>query len=228
MKRIIYILPASFILFAGCVKKEDINLLQREIVSLKREVAKVREGQTEIKSSLSDLSKRVDNVSQIASKNSLEIEKIKLAQKPETVETLEKEGSEKVRIPEDPKELYKYALNAYYKGKTEEARKYFQIFVEEYRESDMYDNALFWIGQTYYTEGNYEKAIQAFDKLIDECETGKAQECNKYPVAMLKKAYSYIKLGEIEEAKKLLKDIVRRFPDTEESELASRKLEVLE
>ncbi|WP_456401867.1 tol-pal system protein YbgF [Persephonella sp.] len=228
MKKIIFLLPAGFLLFSGCVKKEDIDLLQREIISLKKEVAQLKQGQDKIQNSLNDLSIRVDNVSQIASKNSLEIEKLKLAEKPEAVENLSKEGAEKVRIPDDPKELYKYALNAYYKGKTEEARKYFNIFIEEYPDSEMYDNALFWIGQTYYTEGNYEKAVEAFDRLINDCETGKAEECNKYPVAMLKKAYSLIKLGEIEKAKGILKEIVRRFPDTEESELASRKLEVLE
>ncbi|WP_457642445.1 tetratricopeptide repeat protein [Persephonella sp.] len=228
MKKILYMIPAGIIVFTGCAKQEDVNRLERKLVSLQKEVAQLKEEQEETKDNLKNLSIRVDNVSQIASKNSLEIEKIKLAKKPENLETLEEEGAEKVKVPEDPADLYKYALNAYYKGKTEEARKYFEIFVENYSDSDMYDNALFWIGQTYYTEGNYKKAIEAFDRLITECETGKAQECNKYPVAMLKKAYSYIKLGEIEEAKKILKKIVRRFPDTEEAELATRKLEVLE
>ncbi len=226
MKKIVFLLPAAALII-GCGQSNQVDLLQRELINLKKEVSQLRTQQKEIKMNIMDLSQRVDNLSKNVAKNSIEIEKLKTFQKAPPPSNLPKEGAEKVTMPENPVDLYKKALDAYYKGKIEEARQYFQEFASKYKNHELYDNALFWIGQTYYAEGNYQEAINAWNKLIQGCELGEIVECNKYPMAMLKKAYAYMKMGNKEEAKKILQEIIQKFPDTEEAELARRKLEAL-
>ncbi len=227
MRKIFVLLPVAAVFFMSCGQNQQVDLLQKELIQLKKEVSQLRTQQKEIKMNLMDISQRIDNLSKNVAKNSLEIEKLKTFQKPPSSTQVPKEGAERVTMPENPVDLYKRALDAYYKGKTEEARNYFQEFVRKYKNHELYDNALFWIGQTYYAEGKYEEAINAWNKLIEGCETGEIVECNKYPMAMLKKAYAYMKMGNIEEAKNIFRDIIAKFPDSEEAELAQRKLEAI-
>ncbi len=228
MKKFFLSLPAVSIIIAGCGQTGQVDVLQKELIKIKKEVSQLRTQQKEIKMNLMNLSQRLDNLSKNVAKNSIEIEKLKTFQKPPAPSNLPKEGAEKVTIPENPVDLYKKALDAYYKGKIEEAREYFKEFAQKYKNHELYDNALFWIGQTYYAEGRYQEAINAWNKLISGCETGEIVECNKYPMAMLKKAYAYMKMGNIEEAKKILNEIIAKFPDSQEAELAQRKLEALQ
>ena len=233
MKKFIIYLSTGFIIFTGCVKQEDVDLLQKELVEIKKEIAQIKENQKNIQENLSGLSKRVDNVSKVASQNSIELQKIKsfgrLEKKSEEEKKeLEKEGEEKVKIPENPEELYRYGLDAYYKGKIQEAREIFERFIKRFKDSELYDNALFWIGQTYYTEGRYDKAVKIFDRLINECKTGKILDCNKMPTAMLKKGFAFLKMGETNKAKTVFTGLIKNFPDTEEAEIAKKKLEVVE
>ncbi len=227
MKKIVYLLPFT-IFMIGCGQNQQLDILQKELISIKKEIEQLKTQQKETEMNLRNLSLRIDNVSKNVAKNSIEIEKLKTFQKPPQPAKLKKEGEEKVLIPENPVDLYKKALDAYYKGKTEEARNLFEDFAEKYKDHELYDNALFWIGQTYYSEGNYEEAIKAWDRLIQGCESGEIADCNKYPMAMLKKAYAYIKLGNVEKAKEIFQEIIAKFPDSEESELAQRKLEALQ
>ncbi|SNZ07086.1 tol-pal system protein YbgF [Persephonella hydrogeniphila] len=232
MKKRLIIFSAGLLALTGCVKQEEVDLLQKELIQIKKELSEIKEDQNRIKEDISLLSKRVDNVSKVASQNSLEIQKIKSFGeiKPEKgkSEEIEREGEEKVKFPEKPEDLYKYGLDAYYKGKIEEAREAFSLFVKKFRDSELYDNALFWLGQTYYTEGRYDTALKIFSRLVNECMTGQISDCNKLPTAMLKEGYSLMKLGEVDKAKEVFKKILKEFPDTEEAEIAQKKLEVME
>ena len=233
MKKFIIYLSSGLVILTGCVRQEDVDLLQKELIDIKKEIAQIKETQKNIQKDVADLSKRVDNVSKVASQNSIELQKLKSfgrseKKNEEKKKGLKKEGEEKVKIPEKPEELYRYGLDAYYKGKIKEAREMFEAFTKKFKDSELYDNALFWIGQTYYTEGRYDKAVKTFDRLINECKTGKILDCNKMPTAMLKKGFAFLKMGETDKAKAVFRDIIKKFPDTEEAEIAKKKLEVVE
>ncbi|WP_457640181.1 tetratricopeptide repeat protein [Persephonella sp.] len=235
MKKTFLILSSSTLLFTGCVKQEQVDALQKELIELKKQLSQIQKEQQEMKEDLSRLSQRVDNVAKVASENQMQIQKMKsfgteegTKQTGEKQPHLKKEGAEKVKLPEKPDELYRYGLDAYYKGKIEEAREIFEEFTRRYRDSELYDNALFWIGQTYYTEGKYDTAVKIFDRIINGCKTGKILDCNKLPTAMLKKGYALSKMGEFQQAKKVFRQLIEKFPDTEEAEIAQKKLEVSE
>jgi len=238
MKKLLLLFPVMTVALTGCVKQEDVDLLQKEIIQMRKQLSQIEERQKKIERDLSRLSKRVDSVAKVASENELQLQKLRTFGKIKEVkntpsdtadfEEPEKEGEEKVKIPEKSDELYRYGLDAYYKGKVEQAREIFEKFVKKYRDSELYDNALFWIGQTYYIEGKYDAAVKTFDRIIEGCQTGQILDCNKLPTAILKKGFALLKMGEKEEAKKVFRQLVNRFPDTEEAEIARKKLEVSE
>jgi tol-pal system protein YbgF len=239
MKKLILVVPiGTALILSSCYSsKDDIIALQKEIIKTKKEVYSLKKGQRDIKVKLNKLSSRVDSISQMASQNALEIQKIKtklneLEKKGISSSTPAERTSYQTSTAEDTsqltdKELYKQALEEYAKQNYQSARRLLALLIKNYPYSKYYDNALFWIGQTYYMEGDYEKAIQFFDKIIKECEAGTAPDCNKLPMAMLKKAYALVNMGNIAEARKVLNDLILQFPDSDVVDLAKRKLEAI-
>ncbi len=243
MKKLILTIPigAALILTSCYSSKDDIVALQKEIIKTKKEVYSLKKGQRDIKVKLDKLSARVDNISQMASQNALEIQKIKTklseletkgvsssvpTERTSYQQSTSSSGMESTSQLTD-KELYKQALEEYAKQNYQNARRLLAMLIKEYPYSKYYDNALFWIGQTYYMEGDYEQALKFFDKIIKECEAGTAPDCNKLPMAMLKKAYALVNMGNIAEARKVLNDLILQFPDSDVVDLAKRKLEAI-
>ncbi|RUM58193.1 MAG: hypothetical protein DSY59_01265 [Persephonella sp.] len=243
MKKLLLVIPLGAVIFTSCANtNKDIVLLNKRIWQIKKDIRKLKQEYRGIKSDLQELSSRTDNVSQIASQNSVEIEKLKLkinslsskrnytslppvstvASEPTTPNTTREE----VMTLSD-EELYRQALDAYRQQDFDRARRLFLELVEKYPYSKFYDNALFWVGQTYYREGKFDKAVEYFDRIINECDAGTAPDCNKMAMALLKKAYSLIYLGEKDKAREILDRIIREFPDSDAYDLAKRKLETL-
>jgi len=54
----------------------------------------------------------------------------------------------------DKNSLYTYAYEKYNNGDFTESRKKFNEFLSLYPNDDLSDNALYWIGETYYAEKN--------------------------------------------------------------------------
>jgi len=69
------------------------------------------------------------------------------------------------KVKEQPKtkttrdDQYAAAYASFKEGKYEKARTEFQNFLKTYPKTSYSDNALFWIGETYYFEKKYDKAI---------------------------------------------------------------------
>ncbi len=156
-------------------------------------------------------------------------EKIALLQAPPQQEAVAKETktptptqpAEKTKEKKEltPFDIYQAALKKLESGKLEEARTDFQDFIKKYKDSDLVDNAQFWIAESYYKEGSYEDAILEYDALIN-----KYPKSNKVPGAMLKQAYSFLKLDDTNTAKVILNRLIQRFPNSKEAELAKKKL----
>ncbi len=115
--------------------------------------------------------------------------------------------------------LYAAAKGMFDKGEMETARSMFTQFLDKYGKSPNADNAQFWIGETYYRENWFEKAILEYQEVIESYPKG-----NKVPSALLKQGFAFLKLGNRLNCQILLKDIIERFPNTPEAEIASKKL----
>ena len=123
----------------------------------------------------------------------------------------------------DPgEELYQSSRKKFDSGDYEGARNGFTKLVSTYPKSSQADNAQFWIGETYYREKWYEKAILEYQKVIENYPSG-----NKVPAAMLKQGLSFIQIGEISNARLLLKELIAKHPGTNEAKIATEKLKSL-
>lgn len=118
--------------------------------------------------------------------------------------------------------LYNDAKKAFDDGNYDASRQRFGELIAAYPQSQHADNAQFWIGETYYREKWYEKAILEYQKVIENYPSG-----NKVPGALLKQGLSFLNIAETNNARLVFKELVAKHPGTNEASIAKQKLESL-
>jgi len=119
-------------------------------------------------------------------------------------------------------DLYKDAYETFHRGDLEGARRKFEAFLKQYPNTELSDNAQFWIGETYYVKKDYEKAILEYEKAIV-----KYPEGDKIPAALFKQAYAFLELGDKTNARNLFKRVIEKYPQSEQAAIAKKKLETI-
>ena len=119
----------------------------------------------------------------------------------------------------DKESLYAAAYELFREGKYDKSREAFEHFLKQYPETEFSDNAQFWIGECFYFEKKYEKAIVEYEKV-----TKNFPEGNKTPYALLKQGLSFLKLGDKASAKLLLQQVIKDYPNTSQARIARAKL----
>jgi len=118
--------------------------------------------------------------------------------------------------------LYKDAYETFQKGDLDGGRRKFEAFLKTYPNMELSDNAQFWIGETYFLKKDFEKAILEYEKVIV-----KYPEGDKVSSALLKQGLAFLELGDKTNARNLLKRVADRFPQTEQANIAKKKLETI-
>lgn len=175
-------------------------LLRAQIEEVSRELKTVKERLDGIESKLNEMT----------------------AKRPPAETTAKSPPGAKMPAPKTREEIYQNALNMLNSGKTKEAREEFEAFLQGYPDTDLSDNAQFWIAESYYKEGNYEDAILSYEGLIK-----KYPKSDKIPGAMLKQAFAFLELGDKNTTKVILSTLKERFPKSTEAEVAGKKLQEL-
>ncbi len=127
------------------------------------------------------------------------------------------EKAELGNLTED--ELYNTAKQAYDNGDFQSALQGFELFYEKFPDSENADNARFWIGEIYFAEKWYERAILEYEKVIKNYPDG-----NKVAGAYLKQGFAFEKLGESANARLILNQLIEKFPKSNEAAIAQKKL----
>jgi len=147
--------------------------------------------------------------------------------KPSTQATAKRPAESKPQPPSQaptmsPQEAYSVAYNDYLKGNYDLAVESFKLYRQQFPDSPLADNALYWIGECRYSQRKFEEAIDAFDELILAYPQG-----DKAAAAYLKKGLSFIELGRKPEALAALKLLVAKYPLEEEARIAQDKIREL-
>ena len=116
-------------------------------------------------------------------------------------------------------DLYASAKQAFDQGDFEKARLGFNEIITAYPTSQHADNAQFWIGEIYYREKWYEKAILEYQKVIENYPKG-----NKVPASLLKQGFAFLSLGDKANARLILNELAQKYPDSNEGKIAVQKL----
>ncbi len=115
--------------------------------------------------------------------------------------------------------IYRLAKKAFDQGNLETAREGFQKIIKEYPKSRHADNAQFWIGEIYYREKWYEKAILEYQKVIEKYPKG-----NKVQSSLLKQGFAFYNIGDKANARLILKELIKKHPKSNEAKVAKQKL----
>ncbi|MGD2187898.1 MAG: tol-pal system protein YbgF [Desulfobacterales bacterium] len=126
------------------------------------------------------------------------------------------------KTPPSEDEVYRSAKQAFDQGDSDAARNGFQEFIKRYPNSKNADNAQFWIGEIYYREKWYEKAILEYQNVIEKYPQG-----NKVPAALLKQGLAFSNIGDQANSKLILEELIRKYPKTNEAKIATEKLKTL-
>lgn len=122
----------------------------------------------------------------------------------------------------DPGELYDLALRDYQRGSYDVAVRQFTQYIEYFPDSDLADDAQFYIGDSYYTQSLYTQALDAYEMLLDTYPGG-----SKVPATLLKIAFIKVARKEPAEARSFLDRVIGEFPDSEEAQLARMRLDLM-
>jgi len=118
-----------------------------------------------------------------------------------------------------PDALYMKGLETFKAGDMAGARDIFTKFLEQYPKEDLVANAHYWIGETYYSEKNYEQAILAFQEVIKN-----HPQKDKVPAAMLKQSMAFKAIKDTKSARYVLKKLMEEYPKSDEAKKAKELL----
>ncbi|HEY0139620.1 MAG TPA: tetratricopeptide repeat protein [Thermoanaerobaculia bacterium] len=117
---------------------------------------------------------------------------------------------------------YRSAIMLYGRGRVADSRRAFQEVYEADPAGDLADNALFWIGETYFGAADYQNALRYYARVTNEF----AQE-NKAPDALFKTALALARTGDLALARKTLNEVIARYPYSTPAASAKHELERL-
>lgn len=118
--------------------------------------------------------------------------------------------------------LYSNGLRDITSGKYDLARSEFQDYLKYYGDTDLASNAQFYLGEIAYSQKQYQDAATEYDKVLTNY-----PKSFKLAPALLKKGMALIELGQKTAGIRNLRDVVKRYPGTEEERRARAKLKEL-
>lgn len=119
----------------------------------------------------------------------------------------------------DAADLFNRAYADFSKGNYTMAVDGFEEYASRYPQSEQADNALYWVGECFYSQGLFDRAVEAFDRLL-----GQYPGSERKPSADLKKGLAYLEDNRIAQAIVQLRHVVDAYPSTDESRIARDKL----
>lgn len=134
-----------------------------------------------------------------------------------------KEPDKKAAEPIDYTKLYDTAYEDYQRQNYGLARTGFEEYLRLFPETDLADNAQYWIGECYYAEGRYDEASKSFRLVITKYPTG-----NKVPRAMLKAGHALLQMGNKEGARSMFQQVIDSYPLSSEADQAKSRLKKLD
>ncbi len=135
-----------------------------------------------------------------------------------------------------PADVYQTAYIDFSKGNYPLAIQGFREFLRRFPDSDLANNAQYWVGEAYFSlargytnqgqadkvQGALEQAVQEFRKVIVNYPRGE-----KVPTALYKEALALLELKQPGLAEARLKYLLEHFPQSEEAPLARDRLTAL-
>jgi tol-pal system protein YbgF len=108
-----------------------------------------------------------------------------------------------------PTEIYLQAFSDYAGGRFEQAIQGFETFLRLHAGSDYAGNAQYWLGECFYSQQQYARAVEEFQRTVERYPQG-----SKTPDALLKMASALKQLGQTGRADEAIQVLRSRYPDS--------------
>jgi tol-pal system protein YbgF len=119
----------------------------------------------------------------------------------------------------DPEAAYQAAYADLAAGRYDLARQSFTEYLRHYPNTEVSDNAQYWIGECLYATGDFNGAVAAYGLVSERYPKG-----DKVPAALLKTGYALARLNRADEAKKFFEEVIKKYPKGDEARLARERL----
>ena len=193
-----------------------------EFADLKVRLDEVARQQTALDERIKDTNRRVDQVSSDVQANR-ELARRAAAASPASPAPAGGESAAPAlaagaAVP-DPQSLYNTAYSDFSKGNFVLAISGFEEYASRYSESDLADNALYWVGECLFSQGKFADAVQGFDRMLE-----KYPQSDRAAAANLKKGLAFLEQNRISQALVQLRYVATTYPSSDEARIARDKL----
>jgi tol-pal system protein YbgF len=147
------------------------------------------------------------------------------APKKEATPPEKKDSEKKAPSALSIQDAYNVAYVDYQKGNYDLAIAGFKDLIEQFPDKPLTDDAVYMIGECYYSQKKYDQAIEQFDDIIINYAN---PQSNKMAAAYLKKGYALAELKKKDEAIAVLRTLIAKFPIDEEAKAAQEKIKELQ
>lgn len=218
--------------------RKSLEALQADMKGYQTEMASIRKGGADLQATLESarvdmqlLTGKVDDVRILAQKPADDVALLKddlnkrLALLDERLAKLEKTVDEQAKkvaqTHKTPEQMYQEGYEAMKAGEPAKARELFSNFLDQHPKHNLAANAHYWIGETHYSEKNFEMAVLEFQEVVKNF-----PDRDKAPAAMLKQGMAFRELGDTKSANYVLKKLVDEHPKSEEAMTAREKFKI--
>src|SRR5215472_3755481 len=115
--------------------------------------------------------------------------------------------------------VYGQSFDALKAGSYSTAITGFRDFLKNYPQSQLAENAQYWLGEAYYVNHDYDSAAEAFRTVLK-----KYPDSRKVPDAMLKLGFTQYEQKQYGAARSTLTAVTQKFPGTDSAKLAADRL----
>jgi tol-pal system protein YbgF len=115
--------------------------------------------------------------------------------------------------------LYQNGLRDLTGGKYDLAKQEFSDYIANFPSNDLAGNAQFYIGEVAYAQNNFKEAIQSYERVMVNY-----PKSFKLAASLMKKGMAELELGSKASGIRDLREVVRRFPGSEEAKRSAAKL----
>jgi len=118
-----------------------------------------------------------------------------------------------------PEEMYEVAVGQVKGGNPKKGRETLTDFAAKYPDHKLIPNTLYWKGEAYYAEKDFENAILTFQDVVD-----RYPREEKASDAMYKQGLSFLALKDNRNARVLLDLVQKKYPKSNAAGMAKKKL----
>jgi tol-pal system protein YbgF len=121
-----------------------------------------------------------------------------------------------------PQRLYNTALADFTAGQWALCIEGFNTYLRSFARTDLGDDAQWYVGECYHSDGKFTEAIEAYNRVISNYPKG-----DRVPDAYYKRGIALSALGQTDRARESFETLMKEFPETDLARLAKQQVDRL-